>query len=246
MNSLPTIVVPARLASSRFPRKLLADAGGMPLILRTAKRLDQEAAEYEKFFAVDGDEINKVLTDAGYKTVITDPDLPSGTDRIAEANKILQRQQIINVQADEPLVTREHIVELTRSLKGLGVDLGTLAVAFETVDDFLDSNQVKVVVSDAGFALYFSRSPIPCYRDGDFRDLFKPDFSFTPLRHMGMYAYTARFLESFSRCQQGALEKLESLEQLRALECGFKMAVKVVGSGSIGIDCPEDMNRIIF
>lgn len=246
MKSLPTIVVPARLASTRFPRKLLADAGGVPLILRTAQRLDREAPEYEKFFAVDGEEINAILTEAGYKTVATNPHLPSGTDRIAEANKSLQREQIINVQADEPLVKREHIDALTQSIQNPQADLGTLAVAFESVDDFLDPNQVKVVLSKAGFALYFSRSSIPCHRDKNVEDFFGKESLFKPLKHMGMYAYTARFLELFSRSKQSVLEKLESLEQLRALELGFKIAVSVVSSGSIGIDRPEDMSRINF
>ena len=246
MKSLPTIVVPARLASTRFPRKLLADAGGMPLILRTARRLDQEAPEYEKFFAVDGEEINTTLTEAGYKTVVTNPNLPSGTDRIAEANKILQREHIINVQADEPLVNREHIDALTKSLQNPQADLGTLAVAFESEEDFLDPNQVKVVLSDAGFALYFSRSPIPHKRDGNIEGFFEESYSFKPLKHMGMYAYTARFLELFFKSKRSVLEKLESLEQLRALELGFSIAVSVVSSGSIGIDCPEDMSRINF
>lgn len=224
----------------------MADAGGIPLILRTAQRLDHEAPEYEKFFAVDGEEINVILTDAGYKTIITDPDLPSGTDRIAEANKILRREQIINVQADEPLVNREHIDALTHSLQNPLADLGTLAVAFESVDDFLDPNQVKVVLSDAGFALYFSRSPIPNKRDGNIEGIFGESFSFKPLKHMGMYAYTSRFLHLFSKSKQGVLEKLESLEQLRALELGFSIAVSVVSSGSIGIDRPGDMDRINF
>jgi len=246
MKSLPTIVVPARLASTRFPRKLLADAGGIPLILRTAQRLDQEAPEYEKFFAVDGEELNATLREAGYKTVVTNPNLPSGTDRIAEANKILQREHIINVQADEPMVNREHIDALTQSIQNPQADLATLAVAFESVDDFLDPNQVKVVLSDAGFALYFSRSPIPHRRDGEIEGFFGKSNSFKPLKHMGMYAYTARFLELFSKSQQGVLEKLESLEQLRALELGFSIAVSVVSSGSIGIDSPEDMGRLNF
>ena len=226
MKSLPTIVVPARLASTRFPKKLLADAGGIPLILRTAQRLDQQAPEYEKFFAVDGEELNTILTEAGYKTLVTNPDLPSGTDRIAEANKILKREHIINVQADEPMVNREHIDELTKSLQNPQADLGTLAVAFESVDDFLDPNQVKVVLSDAGSALYFSRSPIPYKRDGKVEDFLGESNSFKPLKHMGMYAYTAQFLESFSKSQQGVLEKLESLEQLRALELGFSIYIR--------------------
>jgi len=146
MPTLPTIIVPARLASTRFPRKLLADAGGTPLILRTAQRLDKEAPEFEKFFAVDGDELGDVLSGTGYNVIPTNPDLPSGTDRIAQANEQLNRTEVINVQADEPLVKREHILALAESLQVPDADLATLAVPFAKVEDFLDPNQVKVVL----------------------------------------------------------------------------------------------------
>ena len=246
MSSLPTIVVPARLASSRFPRKLLADAGGMPLILRTAQRLDKEAPEFEKFFAVDGDELGDVLSGTGYNVILTNPDLPSGTDRIAQANEQLNRTEVINVQADEPLVKREHILALAESLQVPGADLATLAVPFAKVEDFLDPNQVKVVLDEQGFALYFSRAPIPFCRDSEAEQYFLGAESYKPLKHMGLYAYTAPFLAAFAGSKQGVLEKFECLEQLRATEQGFKISVSVVSSGSIGVDHPDDLKRIEF
>lgn len=246
MPNLPTIVVPARIASSRFPRKLLADAEGMPLILRTAQRLDSEAPEFEKFFAVDGNELGDILSGAGYKVILTNPDLPSGTDRIAQANEQLKRAEVINIQADEPLVKREHILALTQSLKVPDADLATLAVPFAKVEDFLDPNQVKVVLDKRSFALYFSRSSIPFYRDGEAEHYFLEKENFKPLKHMGLYAYSAPFLTAFVQSKQGILEKFECLEQLRAIEQGFKISVSVVTCGSIGVDHPDDLKRIQF
>ena len=109
-NSNPTIIVPARLASIRFPRKLLADAGGKPLIIRTAERISSEVPEYDLYFAVDGNELKNLLEKNGYNVILTPSNLPYGTDRIATANKILKKEKVINIQADEPLVTRGHIL----------------------------------------------------------------------------------------------------------------------------------------
>jgi 3-deoxy-manno-octulosonate cytidylyltransferase (CMP-KDO synthetase) len=239
-SSLPTIIVPARLASSRFPRKLLADAGGMPLILRTAYRLQNQVPEYELFFAVDGEELAKPLDDAGFNTLITDPNLPSGTDRIAQANQTLQREVVLNVQADEPLVSRDHILALTKAIHKEGADLATLATPFLKQEDFMDPNQVKVVLDRSGFALMFSRSPIPYDREkgGQFNS-----FSF---KHLGLYGYRKSFLEDFAKIPAGELENLEKLEQLRALENGKRIAVEIVAHGTIGVDTREDLDAIEF
>jgi len=239
-SSLPTIIVPARLASSRFPRKLLADAGGMPLILRTAYRLQDQVPEYELFFAVDGEELAKPLEDAGFCTLCTDPNLPSGTDRIAQANQTLRREVVLNVQADEPLVTRDHILALTKAIFKKGADLATLATPFLKQEDFTDPNQVKVVLDRSGFALMFSRSPIPYDREkgGQFNTL--------SLKHLGLYGYQKSFLEDFAKISAGDLEDLEKLEQLRALENGKRIAVEIVAHGTIGVDTREDLDAIEF
>jgi len=239
-SSLPTIVVPARLASSRFPRKLLADAGGMPLILRTANRLKEQVPEYELIFAVDGKELAQPLEQNGFTCLITDPDLPSGTDRIAQVNQSLQKEEILNVQADEPMVTRDHVLALTKALKRKGADLATLATPFHQLSDFHDINQVKVVLDLGGFALFFSRSPIPFDRDGGVGQI---QFS---LKHLGMYAYRKSFLEEFIRLPEGKLEKFEKLEQLRALEHGKRISVEVVTEGSTGVDTEEDLSLLAF
>lgn len=243
-SPLPTIIVPARLASVRFPRKLLADAGGKPLILRTAERLRKEVPEYEVFFAVDGDELTQPLRDEGFEVLVTDPDLPSGTDRIAQANRILGRKTVINVQADEPMVERSHILALSDALDKENEVMATLAVPFAHEEDFLDPNQVKVVLDREGYALYFSRASIPHPRDADEERWSGADpFAY---KHLGMYAYESSFLDSYSQCEQGVLERVERLEQLRALELGFRIRVSIVAKTTIGVDLPEDLESLSF
>ena len=239
-SSLPTIVVPARLASTRFPNKLLADAGGMPLILRTAFRLADQVPEYELFFAVDGSEIAQPLEQNGFNCIITDPELPSGTDRIAIVNQTLQRVEVLNVQADEPMVSRLHILALTKALQKEGADLATLATPFSKEEDFQDVNQVKVVLDREGFALLFSRSPIPYDRDNDGR------LNISSFKHLGMYGYRQQFLTDFINLPNGVLENLEKLEQLRALENGHKISVEIVKEGTIGVDTEEDLALLTF
>jgi len=239
-SELPTIIVPARLASTRFPNKLLADAGGKPLILRTAERLKQQAPEFELFFAVDGDELFEVLSENGFSCVHTQAELPSGTDRIAQANQSLQCNAVINVQADEPMVRREHLLALVKGLEKEDADLATLAVPFNKLDHFYDPNQVKVVLDSNGFALYFSRAPIPFDREG------KESLVAGAFKHLGMYGYKNSFLEKFLTSRQGKLEMIEKLEQLRALEMGFRISVEVVKFDTVGVDVPSDLRKLDF
>jgi len=234
--NLPTIIVPARLASTRFPKKLIQKVQGKPLILWTAERIKEIAPEFDLFFAVDGKELQVILEDAGFSAIQTDPDLPSGTDRIAAANLEIKAPSVINVQADEPLVERKHIDSLVTALLPDRTSMSTLAVPFTEESDFLDPNQVKVILDSQGYAIYFSRAPIPFYRDTD--GIWEEKK--TPLKHIGLYGYKASFLEQFCREEAGRLEKIEKLEQLRALEWGAKISVSVVSSPTIGIDSPED------
>jgi 3-deoxy-manno-octulosonate cytidylyltransferase (CMP-KDO synthetase) len=244
MSTSPTIIVPARLASVRFPKKLLADAGGKPLIIRTAERIGSEAPEFDLFFAVDGEELKKLLENAGYHTILTSPDLPSGTDRIAKANQELQREFVINVQADEPLVTRDQILSLARMISNPVVSISTLASVFQTESDFLDPNQVKVVLDNDGNALYFSRSPIPFSREKDSnRGYEKTTWGY---KHMGLYGYKREFLDFFLGSKESTLERIEKLEQLRALQNGYKIGVEIVEGTSLGIDVPADLEKIKF
>lgn len=244
MSTSPIIIVPARLASIRFPKKLLADVGGKPLIIRTAERIRSEAPEFDLFFAVDGQELKKLLENAGYRTILTSPDLPSGTDRIAKANQELQREFVINVQADEPHVTRDQILSLARTISNPIVSISTLASVFKTESDFLDPNQVKVVLDNDGNALYFSRSPIPFFREKDSnRGNEKTNWGY---KHMGLYGYNREFLDFFLGSKESTLERIEKLEQLRALQNGYKIGVEIVEGTSLGVDVPADLEKIKF
>ena len=236
------ILVPARLASTRFPRKLLAEVRGLPLIQWTAERIRQEAPDFPLFFAVAEEELAGSLRKLGYEVVLTDPGHPSGTDRLAEANRSIGAKVVVNVQADEPLITGAQIATVAR-LAGNGAAIGTLATPFASAADFLDPSQVKVLVDTAGFALYFSRAPLPRIRDSG--TAVDDDWvrSHRCLRHLGIYSYDADFLQAFSSLTARHLEEAEKLEQLRALENGFRIRVGVTDEPTIGIDTPEDLER---
>src|SRR5271154_5119699 len=158
------IIVPCRLESTRFPRKLLHIIKGKPLVLWVAERISAQTPEYPLYFAVDHEVLHECLASAGFRTIRTRPDHPSGTDRIAEANRQVGADCVINVQADEPLVSARQIRLLAELIAGPS-EMATLATRFQTAADFLNPNQVKVVCDHAGRALYFSRSPIPHARD---------------------------------------------------------------------------------
>lgn len=242
MSKNASIIVPARLASTRFPRKLLHEVRGKPIILWTAERIRSVAPEYPLYFAVDDDALEGCLVDAGFQVVRTRPDHPSGTDRLAEANASVGASMVINVQGDEPLVTGAQIRALAAGLAGEAA-VATLAVPFTAAGDFANPNQVKVVRDRAGYALYFSRSPIPFARDrGGEADTAwlgqNPCY-----RHLGLYAYRADFLEAFSGLEPGYLEQIEKLEQLRAMEHGYRIHVGLTDQATIGIDTPDDIRE---
>lgn len=235
MNPDLAIIVPARLLSQRFPRKLLFPVNNKPLILWTAERLKKIGDGIPIYFAVAEKELHEILHESGYQTVMTDPDLPSGTDRIAAANRKIGARKIINVQADEPLVAREHIDQLRDALES-GCDMATLATEFPHKEDFQDPHKVKVVRDHSGNALYFSRSPIPYHRDDP--GGIGPAGA---LWHLGLYAYTSELINSFVEWDPSPLEVTEKLEQLRVLENGRKIRVNVTRHRTVGIDTPEDM-----
>ena len=233
------IVAPARLASTRFPEKLLHPICGKPLILWVAERIREQAPGIPAYFAVDHERLREVVAGAGFNAIMTRPDHQSGTDRLAEANEQIGAEVLINVQADEPLVAASQI----RALAGFmeeGATMATMASPFRRRKDFLDPNQVKVVLSEGGEALYFSRAPIPYHRDG-FETFDDQWVDAAPAyRHLGLYAYRAEFLERFCSLPQGKLEAIEKLEQLRALENGVAIKVGLTEERSIGIDTAED------
>lgn len=234
------ILVPARLASVRFPEKLLFNIRGKPLILWTAERLRAIAPELPLWFAVDSEALQAPLEREGFQTILTDPDLPSGSDRLAAANRIIRAEAVLNVQADEPLVRAGQVRSLLELIRRDGVTMATLATPFTSETAFRDPNNVKVVLGADRRALYFSRSPIPFSRDtgGGLSDG-------SCFHHLGLYAYRADFLNVFTSLSKGRLEQKEKLEQLRALEHGFPIHVGISEEPTVGIDTPEDVDAFL-
>ncbi len=236
------IIVPCRLESTRFPRKLLHPIKGKPLVLWVAERIAAQAPDYPLWFAVDHELLAECIEGAGFRAIMTDSNHPSGTDRIAQANRTVRASYVLNVQADEPLVTAGQLNTLTQLIQG-DCPMATLCTPFKRVVDFSNVNQVKVVLSQTGRALYFSRSWMPYSRDlgqtvDDAWVAANPCF-----KHLGLYAYQADFLEKFVAMPPGRLEQIEKLEQLRALENGFPIAIDVTEDPTIGVDTPEDAER---
>ncbi len=237
------IIVPCRLESTRFPRKLLHRIKGRPLLLWVAERIAREAPEFPLYFAVDDELLRVCLVEAGYQAIPTSPAHQSGTDRLAEANRVVRADYVINVQADEPLVTGGQ-VRMLAALLAEGAPMATLATPFRTAADFHNPNQVKVVLAPAvRRALFFSRAALPFARDHDgvIDDVWvgaNPCF-----KHLGLYGYSADLLERFASLPPGRLERIEKLEQLRVLENGLEIACDVTADPTIGVDTPEDAVR---
>ena len=240
MSKMPSIIVPARLASTRFPSKLLYEVRGKPIILWTAERIRTVAPEFPLYFAVDDDALERCLSEAGFTAIRTRAEHPSGTDRLAEANATIGAPAVINVQGDEPLVTGEQIRALAAGIEREAA-IATLAAPFVRPQDFANPNQVKVVRDREGYALYFSRSSMPFARDTSG----EVDAAWLAqnrcYRHLGLYAYKADFLSAFSSLEPGLLEQIEKLEQLRAMEHGYRIHVGITDQATIGIDTPEDI-----
>ena len=237
---MPTtaIIVPCRLESTRFPRKLLHKIKGKPLVLWVAERIRQQAPEFPLYFAVDSELLSTCLREKGYEAISTSASHQSGTDRIAEANQKVKADYVINVQADEPLVSSAQLRQLAALIETPAA-MATLATPFRLASDFENPNQVKVVMGGKR-ALYFSRSPIPFARDraGKVDDAWvaaNPCY-----KHLGLYAYKAEMLEKFAKLPVGKLEQIEKLEQLRVLENAYDIAIGITDDPTIGVDTQED------
>lgn len=237
MNHRTIAVIPARYGSTRFPGKPLALIQGRPMIQWCYESVRQCDLFQEVIVATDDERIMATVASFGGQAVMTSPDHPTGTDRIAEAIQGRQADLIVNVQGDEPLVPATVLEELVRRMQTTKAEMGTAAVPFNcTSRDPNDHNAVKVVIDKNGFALYFSRSLIPFPRAGG--------TPMEPLLHWGLYAYRRDFLETFITLERSQLEECEMLEQLRALEHGARILVVKTDAASAGVDTPEDLQAI--
>lgn len=234
------IIVPARVASTRFPQKLLHEVRGKPVLLWTADRIKSEAPEFPLWFAVDSDPLRDILDAAGYQVIMTDPAHTCGTDRIAEANRQIGADQVINVQADEPMVTGAQIRRLAELIAG-EAEMATLGAPLKYEKDFENPNHVKLICDAQGHAIYFSRSPIPYFRDSNGMFDATRAAEVPVLIHLGLYAYKKDFLETFSKMAPGKIEQIEKLEMLRVLEQGYRIAVGVSEDSLIEIDTREQV-----
>ena len=241
-----TVIIPARIASTRLPEKPLADLGGKPMVVRVAERARLSGAA-NVIVAADHPDIIEACERFGVRAQFTYADHPSGTDRIAEVAATLDLTDddvIVNVQGDEPLIDPA-LIDATAALVGSDTPIATAAHPIESADDVFNPNAVKVVLDKSHHALYFSRAAIPWHRDGfaASRDSLPADYA--PLRHIGLYAYHNAFLQAYPRLEPSPLELIESLEQLRALWHGYPIAVHITEHAPIaGVDTPEDLVRV--
>ena len=239
------VAIPARYAASRLPGKSLRLIGGQPLVLHVAQRALQAGAR-EVWVATDDTRIADALTGCGVQVAMTSTDHASGTDRLAECARIAGWSDdmiVVNLQGDEPFAPADGIACVANAVAESGAGIATLAAPIEDVEALLDANAVKVVLAGNGDALYFSRAPVPWPRDAFARDrTAMPEGRW--LRHIGIYGYRASALQAFAALPMGALEQTESLEQLRALEAGWRIAVRLTPSPfPPGVDTPEDLAR---
>ncbi len=234
------VIIPARWDSSRLPGKMLADIDGLPMVVRAALQARQSGAT-SVTIAADDERILRAAKKHGVDSVATLATHPSGTDRLAEAVDILGLSQdslIVNVQGDEPMIDPRIIDQVALALQiDRDASIATCASVLSDTAHLVNPNVVKVVCDNAHRALYFSRSPIPYSRDTSQKASY--------LHHIGIYGYRSSFLRSFPRLTPGVLERLEMLEQLRALEHGFKIHVCITEIPSQGgVDTPQDLDRV--
>jgi 3-deoxy-manno-octulosonate cytidylyltransferase (CMP-KDO synthetase) len=258
------VVIPARYASTRFPGKPLAPLKGIPLIQHVYENSRNARLAGDILVATDSETIFETVLSFGGKAVMTSGDHASGTDRIAEVAAGLDYDIVVNVQGDEPLIHPAMIDEVISVLDDETAAMGTLAKRITARREVFDPNVVKVVFDDKGFALYFSRAPIPYHRDffsaearkyGSAEAAFKdplfpagsqeiPRSDLCMFKHVGIYSYRRDVLLALTRLAPSSLEMTERLEQLRALENGFRIKVRETFFETSGVDTPEDLERI--
>ncbi len=246
-------VIPARFHSQRLPGKPLADLGGRPLVEHVYRRSAEARLVDRVLVATDDPRIQDAVTAFGGECVLTSPEHLTGTDRVAEAVADIEVDLVVNVQGDEPFVEPQDIDQAVGACQSheTGPVIATLASPITTAAEFWDPNAVKVVVDRRGFALYFSRSPIPFVATAQMsRDELRRRFDQgddlalgSCFKHVGLYVYPKRVLQKLTQTEPSPLERLEKLEQLRALENGIPIRVEITESAGIGIDTPADLER---
>ncbi len=244
------VIIPARLASSRLPGKPLADIGGKPMIVRVAERAVLSGAK-RVIVATDHRDIYAACKENAVDVVMTRTDHPSGTDRIAEVAATLDLPDdavVVNVQGDEPLID-PGLIAATAAHVTQKVPMATAAHVIDVLSEVFNPNIVKVVLNKEGHAMYFSRAAIPWHREGFSRSTETLSElhcrEFVPLRHIGLYAYTNKFLQMYPTLTTSPLERIEALEQLRVLWHGYSIAVHITSMiPEAGVDTPEDLERV--
>jgi len=249
------VVIPARHASTRLPGKMLLSLAGKPVIQHVYERASQSGAD-RVIVATDHEDIVNVVKQFSGEVILTSTNHQSGTERIAEVvnkTKINGETTIVNVQGDEPLIEPEIIKRVAENLAAnKQASIATVATPIKLSEEFHNPNVVKVVMDKDNYALYFSRAPIPWPRDNymekEFSELVKDDLSqyhITFYRHIGIYGYSAEFVQTYVALPQSPLEKIESLEQLRALSNGYRISVYIADkTTSLGIDTQEDYDKV--
>jgi 3-deoxy-manno-octulosonate cytidylyltransferase (CMP-KDO synthetase) len=243
-----TAIIPARYASTRFEGKALADIMGKPMIQHVYERAAGASLVSEVIVATDDERIASAVRDFGGRVEMTMKSHETGTDRLAEVAARIDSDIIVNVQGDEPVIEPAMIDEAIYPLTTDGsIVMGTLKTRIRTLHDFLSPNVVKVITDKDGYALYFSRSPLPNFRD-KWNDLKDEAFASGRLlchKHVGIYVYRRDFLLRFAQLPPTYLETAEKLEQLRALENGFRIKVVETSYESTGVDTPADLEKVL-
>ena len=236
------VVIPARLGSTRLPRKPLADIDGKPMVVRVAEQAKKSLA-HSVVVATDSVEIQEACDEHRIECLLTSENHPTGTDRLAEVAQLLKLPDnalVVNVQGDEPLIPPELINQVAQTLaEHVECAISTVAVPIHDPAEIENPNVVKVVLNRIGEALYFSRAPIPFVRDAGAKDKTQH------LRHLGIYAYRAEFLQAYTRLDPAPPEQAEALEQLRTLWNGYRIAVYTAAqTPPAGVDTPDDLERV--
>ena len=234
------IVIPARYSSTRLPGKPIINIGGKPLLQWVYEGACRSRQAQSVLVATDDERIKKAAFAFGAEVVMTDSALPSGTDRVFAAIQDREADLVINLQGDEPFIEAPSIDQLFSAMEnGDDVAMATLCCPITDENEYGDPNTVKVVLNSLGFALYFSRSPIPFVKISNF----KFQISNFAYKHIGIYGFTRSFLQQFVSMPKSPLEEAESLEQLRVLENGYRIKVIATDYSGFGIDTPEDLER---